>query len=65
VKIMQAFGMNCPSVGPDMTNFATSTATANGKAPITQRGNAKQKPSDLRLICYAITRCSGLRSLGS
>src|SRR5437899_9973814 len=36
--------------GVDMTNFATFIATANGKAPIAQRGKARQKRSDLRLV---------------
>ena len=31
----------------DMTNFATFIATGNGKAPVAQRGKAKQK----RLTC--------------
>lgn len=34
----------------DMTNFATYIATANPKAPIAQRGKAKQKRKDLRLV---------------
>ena len=40
----------CPSVALDMTNFATFIATGNGKAPIAQRGKAKQKRADLRLV---------------
>jgi hypothetical protein len=54
-KIVQAPVVDCSSVALDMTNFATFIATANGKAPIAQRGKAKQKRSDVRLICYAIT----------
>src|SRR5216684_624824 len=50
VQIVQASGVDCSSVALDMTNFATFIATANGKAPIAQRGKAKQKRSDLRLI---------------
>jgi transposase len=34
----------------DMTNFATYIATANQRAPIAQRGKAKQKRKDLRLV---------------
>ena len=36
-----------------MTNFATFIDTANGKAPVAQRGKAKQKRSDLRLVGLA------------
>ena len=43
-------GLDCSSVALDMTNFATFIATANGKAPIAQRGKAKQKRTDLRLV---------------
>jgi transposase len=50
------------SVALDMTNFATFIATANGKAPIAQRGKAKQKRSDLRLVGLGlvVTRDGGL-----
>src|ERR1019366_417580 len=34
----------------DMTNFATYIDSANGAAPIAQRGHAKQKRRDLRLV---------------
>ena len=37
-------------VALDMTNFATFIAAGNGKAPVAQRGKAKQKRSDLRLV---------------
>ena len=50
VKIVQDCGIDCSSVALDMTNFATFIATANGKAPIAQRGKAKQKRYDLRLV---------------
>src|SRR5208282_5347681 len=49
LRIVAEFGLDCSSVALDMTNFATFIATANGKAPIAQRGKAKQKRSDLRL----------------
>ena len=42
VRIVQASGVDVSSVALDMTNFATFIATANGKAPIAQRGKAKQ-----------------------
>jgi transposase len=45
-----------------MTNFATFIATANGKAPVAQRGKAKQKRSDLRLVGLGlvVTRDGGI-----
>src|SRR5712692_10061118 len=62
VKIVQASGVDCSSVALDMTNFATFIATANGKAPIAQRGKAKQKRSDLRLVGLGlvVTRDGGI-----
>ena len=46
----------------DMTNFATYVDTTNDKAPITQRGKAKQKQADLRLVGLGlvITRDGGI-----
>ncbi|MFY9929463.1 MAG: hypothetical protein WAK82_15775, partial [Streptosporangiaceae bacterium] len=49
-RIVQVSGADVSSVALDMTIFATFIATANGKAPIAQRGKAKQKRSDLRLV---------------
>ena len=45
-----------------MTNFATFIATANGRAPIAQRGKARQKRADLRLVGLGlvVTRDGGL-----
>jgi transposase len=45
-----------------MTNFATFTGTGNEKAPIAQRGKAKQKRSDLRLVGLGLvaTRDGGI-----
>ena len=50
------------SVALDMTNFATFIDTANGKAPIAQRGKAKQKRTDLRLVGLGlvVTRDGGI-----
>src|SRR6266581_4507240 len=50
VRIVQASGVDCSSVALDMTNFATFIDSGNGKAPVAQRGKAKQKRSDLRLV---------------
>ena len=62
VRIVQASGVDVSSVALDMTNFATFIATANAKAPIAQRGKAKQKRSDLRLVGLGlvVTRDGGI-----
>jgi transposase len=49
-RVVQVSAADVSSVALDMTNFATFIATANPKAPIAQRGKAKQKRSDLRLV---------------
>ena len=48
VRVCERFGLDTSSVALDMTNFATFIATGNAKAPIAQRGKAKQKRTDLR-----------------
>lgn len=50
LRVCQRFGLDTSSVALDMTNFATFIATGNHKAPIAQRGKAKQKRADLRLV---------------
>ena len=61
-RVVQVSGADVSSVALDMTNFATFIATANGKAPIAQRGKAKQKRSDLRLVGLGlvVTRDGGI-----
>jgi transposase len=61
-RVVQVSGADVSSVALDMTNFATFIATANAKAPIAQRGKAKQKRSDLRLVGLGlvVTRDGGL-----
>jgi len=56
------FGLDTSSAALDMTNFATFIDTGNGKAPIAQRGKAKQKRSDLRLVGLGlvVTRDGGI-----
>lgn len=56
------YGLDTHSVALDMTNFATFIDTGNGKAPIAQRGKAKQKRSDLRLVGLGlvVTRQGGI-----
>jgi transposase len=62
VKIVQSADVDVSSVALDMTNFATFIDTANGRAPIAQRGKAKQKRSDLRLVGLGlvVTRDGGI-----
>ena len=62
VQIVRSPGVDVSSVALDMTNFATFIDTANGKAPIAQRGKAKQKRSDLRLVGLGlvVTRDGGI-----
>jgi len=62
VAMIAAYELDISSVALDMTNFATFIATANGKAPIAQRGKAKQKRSDLRLVGLGlvVTRDGGI-----
>jgi transposase len=62
VRIVDTSGLDCSSVALDMTNFATFIDTGNGKAPVAQRGKAKQKRSDLRLVGLGlvVTRDGGI-----
>src|ERR1700732_3723627 len=62
VRIVAASGVDCSSVALDMTNFATFIDTTNGKALVAQRGKAKQKRSDLRLVGLGlvVTRDGGI-----
>ena len=62
VRIVECSGVDCSSVALDMTNFASFISTANDKAPIAQRGKAKQKRSGLRLIGLGlvVTRDGGI-----
>jgi transposase len=61
-RIVETSGVDCSPVALDMTNFATFIDTANGRAPIAQRGKAKQKRSDLRLVGLGmvVTRDGGI-----
>jgi transposase len=62
VAIVQSAGVDVSSVALDMTNFATFIASGNEKAPVAQRGKAKQKRTDLRLagLGLVVTRDSGI-----
>jgi transposase len=56
------FDLDVSSVALDMTNFATYIDTTDDKAPIAQRGKAKQKRTDLRLVGLGmvVTRVGGI-----
>src|SRR5664279_1918526 len=62
LTVCARFGLDTSSVALDMTNFATFIDTGNDKAPIAQRGKAKQKRSDLRLVGLGlvVTREGGI-----
>jgi transposase len=61
-RMLSEFGLDLSGLVLDMTNFATYIDTANEKAPIAQRGKAKQKRTDLRLVGLAlvVTREGGI-----
>src|SRR5712691_2597470 len=62
LRMVDLFGLDCSSVELDMTNCATFIDTANSKAPVAQRGKAKQKRTDLRLVGLGlvVTRDGGI-----
>ena len=62
LAIVDLSGLDCSSVALDMTNFATFIATGNQKAPVAQRGKARQKRSGLRLVGLGlvVTRDGGI-----
>jgi transposase len=51
---VELFGLDLSALVLDMTNFATFIDSANDRAPIAQRGKAKQKRHDLRLVGLAL-----------
>ena len=61
-RMVTEFGLDLSGLALDMTNFATFIDTGNPKAPIAQRGKAKQKRTDLRLVGLAlvVTRDGGV-----
>jgi transposase len=60
--MVSEFELDLSGLALDMTNFATFIDTGNQRAPIAQRGKAKQKRTDLRLVGLAlvITRDGGV-----
>jgi transposase len=53
-RMIGEFGLDLAGLVLDMTNFATFIDSANERAPIAQRGKAKQKRYDLRLVGLAL-----------
>jgi len=62
LAMINTFGLDISALALDMTNFATYIDSANNKAPIAQRGKAKQKRTDLRLVGLGlvVTRDGGV-----
>jgi transposase len=60
--MIEQFDLDTSALALDMTNFATYIDTGNDKAPIAQRGKAKQKRADLRLVGLGlvVTRDGGI-----
>jgi transposase len=60
--MIERFGLDVSAVALDMTNFATYIDTGNDKAELAQRGKAKQKRADLRLVGLGlvVTRDGGI-----
>jgi transposase len=60
--MIETFGLDIGSVALDMTNFATFIDSGNDKASLAQRGKAKQKRADLRLVGLGlvVTRDGGI-----
>jgi len=61
-RMIEVFALDVSCLALDMTNFATFIDSTNTKAPIAQRGKAKQKRFDLRLVGLGlvITRDGGV-----
>lgn len=62
LRMIEVFDLDISALALDMTNFATYLDSTNPKAPIAQRGKAKQKRSDLRLVGLGlvVTRDGGV-----
>src|SRR5450756_1005119 len=60
--MVSEFNLDLSALALDMTNFATFIDSTNERAPLAQRGKAKQKRVDLRLVALAlvVTRDGGV-----
>jgi len=61
-RMVNQFDLDLSALALDMTNFATFIDSTNARAPIAQRGHAKQKRNDLRLVGLGlvVTRDGGI-----
>jgi len=61
-RMVTEFGLDLSGLVLDMTNFATYLDSTNPRAAIAQRGKAKQKRTDLRLVALGlvVTRDGGI-----
>lgn len=66
IRMVGEFDLGVSGLALDMTNFATFIDSANDRAPIAQRGHAKQKRTDLRLVGLGlvVTRDGGVPLVG-
>jgi transposase len=53
-RMVESFGIDCSGLVLEMTNFATYIDSSNDRAPNAQRGHAKQKRTDLRLVGFGL-----------
>ena len=62
LAMITTFALDISALALDMTNVATYIDSGNEKAPIAQRGKAKQKRTDLRLVGLGlvVTRDGGV-----
>ena len=62
LAMIATFDLDISALALDMTNFATYIDSSNDRAPIAQRGKAKQKRADLRLVGLGlvVTRDGGV-----
>ena len=61
-RMIEVFALDTHALILDMTNFATFIDSGNDRAPIAQRGKAKQKRYDLRIVGLGLvaTRDGGI-----
>ena len=61
-RMVTEYGLDLSGLVLDMTNFSTFIDSGNDRAPIAQRGRAKQKRTDLRLVGLGlvVTRDGGI-----
>src|SRR5487761_1773555 len=61
-RLVERYALDCSGLALDMTSFATFIDSANDRATIAQRGHAKQKRNDLRLVGLGlvVTRDGGI-----